>query len=506
MRNKAEIYRTILGALLVAVLGFMTVYMVMPKHQFAGYIDWALSPVGMAMSQSYQIKFDNAPTGFQGYIENAQFVNYENWPPLSFKLLGWWYNLLGDSGIYSSRILSALIYGFNAMLFFLLLTRYGISKSVSIIANAIFIFLPFHLGYSYLIYADVWFPTFLLLALLVYGKSSFRQLCYVLVVVVGTCFFWFTAFLLLASLFQRSVWLRKLSLKRKVFVGASLAMIFLIVGLIVVKLFPDSYTIESFRRHSILGYLSSPLYYLGRSFERLGTLIFEALCLIPILYFLAKDRGLKQLMSFRGFEKLSEGLTITLLALGLYILVFPQWFVGHPQGLMMFSVPIGLIAAIGLSKVGKASAVRYAGALSVLICFLLFFIRPELVLGIEEVERQDHEIVEFIQTHRLSEQKVCLYYDMSKEKGEVWNIGKLGIEQYTNAYTFNLELLSKPLNLNRLFPKGLEMLKDLGVDDYNSETVFFITNNQHELKEFKVLDSLNIDKVSVYQIDAINFD
>ena len=173
-------WKVLLSGLFIFLWAIFIIYLTLPEG-FRYDSDANLSGVGMALSKTYLNPPLQAPKNYQGYITNGRLDVYNNWPSLSFKSLALWFKLVNDDSLYSARVFSVLIYGINAVLFFILLIKNKISIQVATLSSVVFAVLPFHLRYGSLVYADIWLVTFWLSASLFYTlQKKFNTMVYLL--------------------------------------------------------------------------------------------------------------------------------------------------------------------------------------------------------------------------------------------------------------------------------------------------------------------------------------
>jgi hypothetical protein len=499
MKPTRLVYKILIGIALM-VISSLLVFLTMPKDSFIYNMDVALSPVGMILGKMYlhhpEIQWYN-----QGYIDNGQFVLYRNWPPLSFRALALWFKLMEDSSIFSGRLLSALLYGFNALLFFFLLLKKQITVLVAFLSSMIFVLLPTHLDYSSLIYVDVWLITFWLLSLCVYdSKNILRKLLFVTFTIIGTCFNWFVIFILpfpwIISL------IKKANADRKVIVFSFITLIVFVWGLQVFIFyhFPDNSLLKEFGKYSIVGFFNDFSFYYSRLLTRLGTVGYEMFFLIPlVLYYKFCSDRFPNLI-----RKLNSEILIVSLAVVAYLIVFPNWFVIHRQVLFLFSIPIGMFAALILSELGKKgiSTTIKGGLISITTCLIMYASLPYVSNTMNDIEEQDHSIALFIKDEFAENDiKPCIFYDVPSRIDRKMIFSPFALRELTNTYIFNLEELEPASDLNLSFRTGVLRLKKIGMTDFNASSVFFISKDKYSFDDSVIQNYQEINGINVYHIN-----
>ncbi|MFY0594223.1 ArnT family glycosyltransferase [Roseivirga sp.] len=491
---------------LLGLMGFAMVWLTMNKHAFNYSMDVEISPYGHALSNTKIELDDKFSESGMGIILNGEYSIYGNWPAWPFLLQSSWYQALGRNDIYASRLWSAAIYGLNASLFFLLIYRIGKEIWVAVISTALFAMLPLHLSYGSLIFSDIWFVTFWLLALLTYQHNSLKYYwLFSLIILVGSLFFWFVIFLLPAPLIIYFFRKKRLKLKWILGIISLLVITIWLAQWVLVLQFPESYAIDSMRKHSFLGLFSNKKYYLIKLIKRAGTLLYELMPLMPILLFYDKwPELINQIKGKWREDRLCQVLTVLMLGYLLYIAAFTQWFAGHEQGVGMFSILIASSAALLLSEMKpylKKRPFLLRSGLSIGLSLTLFFCLNLVQSREEAVEVQDEQISAFVNNAKDgSDRRVCLFFDVPRYVRLHLRIGKFAIRKYTNGYTFNIDEMPEQSNITEVLGYGVNQLYENGIENFDGQTVFLISDKPHNLDEVSVIKSTIVNQLYVYQI------
>lgn len=504
MKKKHNRGIQIILALIVCMIAFVSVYVVMPKHHFKYNLDATLSPYGMAMSKTFLNMPMNAPADFQGYIRNGEFNYYTNWPSLSFRTLALWFWLLGDDSIYTARLFSAFIYSLNALLFYLLLIRSNVSEITSFLSTLIFIFLPTHLDFSYLIYADIWCITFWLLGLIVLGsKLRIRFWLFILITLIGTFFYWFVFFVLPAFFVFQYLKTNTFQTRPLVLGAVAFTLAVWIIQIVVVSNYSHVYITQAIQKYSVFGFFIDIEWYAERLLKRIASVGYEAFFLVPLWMF-SKYIQTTEVGGFESsFQKLKQIVVLLLIAIALFLIVFPNWFAIHRHVLALISIPIGVVTAFAFLFFEKQSTkVLCRGALIAGgVCLIMFNGLPFITHTKYDISRQDEQIASFINKKRFGEnQKICLFFDLPNKVHNQYLTNEFSIREYTNAYTFTLEDIRQQESLEETFRYGLNKLENIQVHDFDEASVFLITTSGYKLNELNVQDSLIVNGLKVYYI------
>lgn len=497
--------------LIVLIIGFSAVYLTMPKHEFRYNPDVGISPYGMAIAKTYASIPDNAPIWYRGYVLNGELTVNANWPIMSFKVLSWWFELTGRNDIYIARLWYALLYAINALLFFALLRKLKIDVLIAFISSLCFIFLPSHLNFGSLIYADQWFITFWLLAWIAYTQNKVfgRILFHICVLLGGFLFHWFIIFLLPVPTLLYLTKRYRPGVKK-----VSLALVLLAVVIWAVQYglftaYKDSYFLGKLSGYSIWGLQDVPGTYYLALLKRFFSLGYEAAVLIPLALLAGMFTMRREL--FANWAGLYTVLYGTFLSLFLYAACFVNWFGYHRHGLGMFSILIAGTVALGLSYIREQSLAkfRYACALVVLIPLLLFFNLPLVTQIAEDVKEQDSQIAELINAKRTdSVRKVSLFFDEPGIEGTDkvrFDISEFALREYTNAYTFNLYEMESQPTLTASLKSGISRLRQNGISDYDPSLVFMISKKEYEFESGVLVDQSVVHNFNVYHLDLTGY-
>jgi hypothetical protein len=486
--------------------GFMAVYLTMPKYEFSYNIEIAISPIGMAMSRIYADMPDTAPQNFQGFIHNGEYVVYRNWLPGSFKTLAEWFHLVNSESIFSARLFSVLIYALNALLFLSLLLKYKFSQQVAFFSAIIFILLPSHLDFGSLIYADIWFPTFWLLALLVLDRRRpYTFFLFSLVLILG---FWFHSFILVLLPMPVLVYL----LSRFNFKKLPTLLI-LVLGIVTVlcvqwyliKGSPDNYLVQALKKYSLFGLTQGGDFHYTWLLKRLLSLVYESGFLIPILIFVYWKRTDFKKSRFTN-SRFNHILILQALALIFYIVAFTNWFGIHRHGLGMFAVLLASIGASLLSNLEKRSTLfsNRAGLTAIGMCLLLFAALPLVTKETKELKHQDDKLIKFISNKASDNSTKFAAFFLFEETNTPIGVSSyhrtMSISIQTASYSFDHDIFYGNSNTRNTIHQGLQKLEAMGIDDFQDDQAIVITERSIDLSHMKILDSLSVDNVKAYHL------
>lgn len=490
----------------VFAIGFLAVYQTMPKHEFRYNPDVGISTYGIAMSKAYTQIPEGVPWWKHGYVLNGEAKGIVNWPAMAFKVLAKWFNLTGQKDIYSARLWYAILYGFNAFLFFVFMLSAKVRMNVACISTLCFIFLPSHLDFGALIYADQWFITICLLALISFAsKTAIGQLFFYLFILAGFFFHWFTLFFLPAPLLYWLVKHYKLEVKQIILLSMTTMLIIWVGQFLLFEFSGDRPFVQKLQVYSIFGLTDVPGSYPTALLKRFVSLGYEAALIIPLMMLIGTSIVRKR--SFRNHPRLTHCLLIISIALFLYFTSFVNWFGYHRHGLGMFSFLIAGLAALLLSHLHLISEkkFRYASIITITLPIVMFFSLSLMTKEAIEVKQQDLRIAELINIKRTNNnKKACLFFDESGIGGTDtirFDISEFALREYTNAYTFNLyEMEAQPTTTADL-QYGISKLKINGIIDFDPRLVFMISKNHHQFDKGKVVDSVKINQFNIYHLN-----
>lgn len=497
-------------AFLLLVTATLAVHQTMPKHEFRYNPDIGISTYGMALAKTYLNPPEAVPTGFQGYVLNGVLTPYQSWPPLGFKILATWFKITGQSDIYIARLFYALLYGLNAVLFFVFLIRSNVSSRVAFFSTLCFIFLPSHLDFAFLIHVDQWFVTFWLLALLCFKPNGIlKNWPFFLIILLSLKFVWFAIFLFPIPFILHLY--RRYNFSSRQILSFLVAAVILIWGaqFFIFNILEENYLVQKFRAYSIFGLAdllnTFPIWLI----KRIVSLGYEGLLLLPILLL---QRGIYlKFSNYSDWPKLYYSILGMSLALFLYVICFVNWFGMHRHGIGMFSILFASLAALLLSYLEKKSSrlSNIGGLSAIIVCIILFLSLPAFTKIATPIEEQDAEIVAFINKKRpASEDKVCLFFDFPDiiAKGDFrFDMGQFAIREYTNAYTFNLFETEREQTVEKDLTYGLARLRQNRVLDFDPEAVFFITRSHQDFGSLTLVDSATVNDILIYQLDLKNY-
>lgn len=493
----------------IFLIGVIAVYIIMPKEGYRYNNDASLSAVGMMLSKTYLDFPKNVPKDFQGYVQNGEFTYYNNWPPLGFKVLAFWFKLTGDSSTYAARLFSALLYGVNAFLFYILLIKNGLSNQTAFLSSIIFILLPTHLDYSYLIYADIWFVTFWLLALMWYDHTNLKYYwVFSLIAILGIFFYWFVIIILPIPLLVYLIKKYKLKLQTCLFILLGITSLIWIIQTVIFISFPESYLTTKLYGFSMFGLSRDFAYFSVRMIKRIASFGYEVFFLAPLIaYYLSVRSSFKTKEPKWLLTNLHYIWVVMLIALFFYIVTFANWFGAHRHGIAMFSIIIGVTAALIFAELEKLSARRLmiGSGISITMCLVTFLCFPWVTSEFDKIKDQDLAIISFINKKKQDNNyKPNLFFDVPSLVDREPITMKFVICEKTNGYLFNTDAFQTQLSLKQTFRYGSNKLKQNIVADFTPSSFFLITHDEHDFEGLQVIDSMRVNAVKVYQLSLLN--
>jgi hypothetical protein len=494
-------------SLTVFLAGMLIVVLTITDEAFFSIADMGNSAIGMALSRTIHKPIAGAPEPFLGYILNGSFTWYGNWPPIGFQTLAWWFDLTQDDSIWNARIFSALVYGFNAMLFFLLMLKTRLSKQVSLLSALIFILLPFHLEYGKLIYPDIWVLTFWLLALLTYTPGTVKKYwLFALIIIIGSLMFmWFIIFMLPLPLLI--YWFKK----RNWSPGWQLLSLLAIVAVIytvqwgLFKFAGDNYLVQSLTRWSVFGLEEYLLQNPGMVIKRALTLSYESSPVILLLILSMPLIGKKRLVNkLKQREPVGYILKVAFITLFIYVAAVPSWFINHTHATGMFAIFFSTSIAFLLQALQDEHPKRVlSNSIITASCSLVMFLGiPYLSSGrINDYQNNVNGILALIEQKRSNEQALCLFFELS-DSSEIWPPALIfAIKEQSDTYVFFQENPLSHRTLEEHFRAGMNNLISIGIDNFDTTRVIFITDMPQKYSELIVLDSVQLTTINAYEID-----
>lgn len=501
LKNRLKLW--LLGFMLFCI-AFAAVYLTMPKHDFRYNIEVAMSPIGMSLSRMYADMPETAPENFQGFIHNGEYVIYRNWLPASFKVLASWFNLTNHDDVFTARILSALVYALNALLFFILLLKFRLSKQVAFLSSIIFILLPSHLDFGALIYADIWFPTFWLLALLVLHRNRpYTYLLFFLVLLIGFRFHSFVIVLLPAPLLLYLLQKFNFKLLPSVLISTLSALLILSIEWYFINRHSNNYLFQALAKYSLFGMIEQGDFHYLWFLKRLISLIFEGGFLIAIVGFLGWRRiGFTKSLILH--KEVNYALGLLFFGLLFYIVAFTNWFGIHRHGVSMFAILFAVSGAYLLSNLEKSSKLlrNKAGLTAIGICLILFATLPLVTTESLEAKYQDDKLITFINSQRQDDSiRIAVFFDIDIEENSIGlKYSDFAISVLTRCYTFELKDFSNKLGTKHAIYSGINKLEALGMNDFHTEKVIVVTEKQIDLAEMQILDSISVNNLKAYYL------
>ena len=418
------------------MIAFLASHTTIPEDGFAYHSsDFLISPYGMAMARSYYTPPPNPPvTPFQGYIFNGEYHQYWNWPPYGFKAYAYWFKLLGNDSIYYARLLSVLLYSINAVLLLLLLLKQDVKLSVAWIATLVFIFLPQHLRYSTLIYADAWLISFWLLMALLYKPYTLKRYGWLLIVaLVGARFMHFTLLMLPAPIMIFLVQKYKLSSKH-ILIGAILLLILILTTekILFILFGAFSYSIQSLANHSIFN--TEVVTNSSLVLRRIASIIVE---MIPVIFlvsskaFLARDEK-----EHRFNKKLTSLILLFSITVFCFVVALSSWFFVHSHGVPIWSVLISLLVASILSTISSLRKVLTLGIISVMLTLLAYCLLPILLTQNTSLKEVENLVVELAEKYKESATKrPAVFLKLSSDPNQL-TLSAFSIKERTRSHVF----------------------------------------------------------------------
>lgn len=437
---------------------------------------------------------DETSKGSLGFINQGEFHRYNNWPPLGFQCLSKWLSFLGDS-IFNARVFFVLVSSITTVLFYYLTEKYTTQKITAFLATCLFIFLPYRLTFSSLIYADMWVPLFWILFLLL----ASREINFWVLSLIGLSGFllnWMAPLILPAHYVVH--YIQKHNASIKVQIGV-FVLLFICINLTIYFIYwhngypnESQHIVGKLFKYSILG-MAVRIEPYGLGFvKRMIGVVLEFLPFLVLLGLMGKK------FFFTSAQKeFIKILKTALWAILFLLMIFGNWVGMHTQSIIFFDVLVGLICFQYLSQFNTLH-LQKAFPFSLLVGLLVFFLIPHLSADLATLEKTDDEIVDYINSKSFSLDKKLLFFDI---KGAFPNAvcDVFSISTQCDAIQFEKTFNEQ---LDVFMGKKLERAARLKLNrDLNIDTVFLITESTPEIsKSFHKADSLTLENVKTYQL------
>lgn len=482
-KTKLLLLHCFLG-LIVALLGTTISSWSASNEAYFSIADMGNSSTGVELSRMILEQPKMAPVPFLGYVLNGEFTWYANWPPAGFQILAWWFKMTSDTSLSNARFFHSLIYGLNALLFFLLMLKCGLKSYVAFLSSLFFILLPLHLLYGRMVFPDVWLLSFWLLAFLVLNKELNKTYwLFLLLVCLGAFrFMWFVIFIAPVPVLMKWVKKRDFSVKHLL-----LGLLIIVLGIWIVQWvlisksgFGGSYLVSSLKRWTIFELPNYIKTNQSNIFKRVGALVFEFLPLLVLILFSSISVTRVRLSQWlKSRSEISFVIVSTWVTLIIYVLSVPVWFLNHTHATGMFALFIATLAGAFMRKLNEISRLKLNYLVSVCITItLLFYV---FVSSISSRSVRDYRyrldtISNLISSTSL-DTKLCLFFDLREDDSVWFHAIEFAVKEKRNSYIFNKE---KPdqTDFITFFRKGMSKLKEIGYSDFNTEKVIYITNKR----------------------------
>ncbi|MCL6098101.1 MAG: hypothetical protein M1391_05975 [Bacteroidetes bacterium] len=434
--------------------------------------DVVLSTQGLLIADSYKSVPLEISSAIPGYIYQGSFIRYANWPPLHFITLNIWQSICGYS-LLSGRLLSILVTSITIPIFLILLLKVTNNKKLSFIGSIIFLFFPFRLLYGSLIFSDIWVPFFgcsaLLFKFMIEEKTkvisqvkkitNFTLLG--LYLGIGTLYSWQTFFLLPAFVIYdilRHKGPKKYSLIT-FFAGSVPFLTWIAWILISSKPSGGNPTISQFFNRSIIGFISSPSFWMDLLLKRVLKLIIDG---IPLFFLLLifivrfkKNTYLEKSLGTLEKENLREITWVSILSIILYLIVIPGMFAPHEFQFILFHMGFTLLFIYYMiDHRGETKVSYYSSVLYVSFCLIIYFIIIPKVHGDNKLISNEISSIVSVANH---DQK-----DALKKPILVINSNSLAdsLKGKTLALTYLFNSFTYVMNQSYLFVDSIK-LKDI---------------------------------------------
>lgn len=485
----------LLLGIVTLLVGVLAVEITSPAFGFSSMGEMGTSATGMALIRSILDPPPGSTNPFMGYVLNGTVHHYWNWPPNGFFVYARWLELLGDAHLSNAKVLSSLIYGLTALLLYFLLRKNKTSPITAMVGTVVFIFLPMHLKYGHMVYADIWLPFFWTLALFALeAKTLKRYWLFFLIILLGTSFMWFVIFLLPIPLVLKA--LNRFRVSKQMTIVVWLGVYLLAVGVVwfVLANFMDQYRVMKLENWSFHYLLRDINGFFPKLLNRLKYLGYESLSLVVL--FILSYQPLRRLLDSEvrtEYKGLVHMVTILLAGLVLYALIMPVWFVGHHYGLSMFSVLIATSIALILNIVERYKKRIYVRNVLLVI---------GITIGLNVIFPSNHAKVEHVNqisqviNQQNFDQHPCIFIDL--HDFHQWEHAvDFGIKELTEGYIFNKDFLQESPDATR-FEVAKKKLDLAGFSDFQTDRYLVVTNTELHKPENLILE---LDDIRLYQFE-----
>ncbi len=497
-RSIADAFRKPIIAVSLFGVGVVLIFLTAPFDSFFLPNDFNQSAYGMALSRSHQEGvFELCP----GFIENGEFQCYTNWPPFAFKVYALWFDFTQDNSLKNGRLVSAFVYGLSGCLFFWLLLVGGFSTRQSIVGGIIFLTLPFNLKFGSVIYSDIWLVPFWTLALLTFDPTRLhRKVLFLIIVLVGSLFMWFTLFMLPLPFLLN--WTEK-NWRRTIGVISILIIAILLFQKSFIEAFDENYMIISLKKWTFFNDRVNNGFTVGRAISSFRNILLGCF-LLPFLAYVLRFKLIP--LADKKVKVLSRQVrTYLLIASGTLIIGFfslPVWFQNHVSAASFFSLFTGL-AICGILFQGGREDDRTGlklGFLAILINVMAFGALEVIANRKFGSRTEKHsEMKAFIEANIHSGERPVIFFNHPNEKAYQW-LNHFTLKEQTNSYIFNCSEPGIP-GVEACFQYGLTKLDSNGFRDFEMKKVIFIShdsgNNGANVIVQKVIGNLNVSVVSI---------
>lgn len=505
MKLERDLWNNLRIGAMIFVVGVLSIVLTNLDNRFHLYSDMGTSSTGLALSRAFNDGYcDSQIEPCIGYINNGFFSSYSNWPILGFRVFALWYRVIGDDSLNSARWLTAFVYGFNALLFFVLMIRVGTDRIILVIGVLIFVLLPHHLTFGKLIFADIWLLTFWLIIANIYiSQRRYRWLIIPLSIIGTGGFMWFVIFILLAIAYETLSMRMRLTYGKSIICLLPTAILIWAMIYAVIYMAGDYNIFIQLRHWSIFGFTEFESY-VAIVVNFIKGVIYEVTSLLLLIIYILiifSHRSIAALLNLQ--PQLFKILKLFSLTIFFMVVTLPMWVLNHGYAISFFSIPITVVAIYALEmvkhKIGPMKSYSL-GAAVVCSTLTFYFISPMSCQNCDKRVIQVNQIVDFINNKQVNDAKaICLFFHLPKY-GSWPHAFEFGIKEQTDSYIFSNGSLKGYADIPNYFEEGMKRLRANDKVDFHSTTAWFITNKELDVTKLEVVDSARFQDIRLYEI------